>query len=73
MKVGGEKEESGSPWAPNRSGDARRRAELRRGILRQPGGDSAGDQRAKVEEAEGIYMLDSLLELLPGNGRNQEE
>jgi hypothetical protein len=29
-KVGGEKEESGSPWAPNRSGDARRHAELRR-------------------------------------------
>jgi hypothetical protein len=28
-KVGGEKEEAGSPWAPNRDGDARRRAELR--------------------------------------------
>jgi hypothetical protein len=31
-KVGGEKEEAGSPWAPNRDGDARRRAELRRQI-----------------------------------------
>jgi hypothetical protein len=29
-KVGGEKEEFGSPWAPNRCGDARRCAELRR-------------------------------------------
>jgi hypothetical protein len=27
-KVGGEREEVGSPWAPNRCGDARRRAEL---------------------------------------------
>jgi hypothetical protein len=31
-KVGGEREELGLPWASNRCGDARRRAELRRQI-----------------------------------------
>jgi hypothetical protein len=53
-KVGGKREEVGSPWAPNRCGDARRRAELRREIPPSWQSLLQGDERAMEEECWGI-------------------
>jgi hypothetical protein len=48
-------------------------AELRRRIWAAWRRYSAREQRGNGEEREGIYRVDSLLDLLPGNGRNQLE
>jgi hypothetical protein len=52
-KVGGKREEVGSPWAPNRCGDARRRAELRREIPPSWRSLLQEDEREMEEEREG--------------------
>jgi hypothetical protein len=56
-KVGGKREEAGSPWAPNRCGDARRRAELRRQILSSSVGLERRNERGEGEDGEGSLYL----------------
>jgi hypothetical protein len=59
--VGGEREEVGSPWAPNRCGDARRRAELRRQISSSSVCLERRNEREGERRSWAIYSRDFLL------------